>query len=126
VTDDARRRALIERMWAHVGSDAEISHEIYAEDAVLEFPQSGERFEGLANFKEWRSQYPAGVRLEMTRLQGAGEVWVVEGTISYDEGAPHPTIEVLEFRGDEVIRETIYIAEPWEAPEWRARWRAAP
>jgi hypothetical protein len=126
VTDDAHRRALIQRMWDHVGTDHEISHEIYADDAVLEFPQSGERFEGLGNLKEWRGQYPANVRLEMTRLRGAGDVWVVEGTISYDGGPKQPTIEVLEFRGDEVIRETIYLAAPWDAPEWRARWRAAP
>jgi hypothetical protein len=126
VTDEAARRALIQRFWDHIGRDAEISHEIYAEDAILEFPQSGERFEGLANFKEWRSQYPATVHLEMTRLRGAGDLWVVEGTISYDGGPPKPTVDILEFRGDEVIRETIYLAEPWVAPESRARWRAAP
>jgi hypothetical protein len=101
MTDDAGRRALIQRMWDH------------ADDAVLEFPQSGECFEGLANFKEWRGEYPA-------------DVWVVEGTISYNGGPAQPTIDILEFRGDDVIRETIYLAEPWEAPEWRAPWRAAP
>jgi hypothetical protein len=126
MTDDAGRRALIQRTWDHIGTDHEISHEIYADDAVLEFPQSGERFEGLANFKEWRGQYPADVRLEMTRLRGAGDIWVVEGTISYNGGPAQPTIDILEFRADEVIRETIYLAEPWEAPEWRAPWRAAP
>jgi hypothetical protein len=29
-------------------------------------------------------------------------------------------------RGDNVARETIYVTEPWEAPEWRRPWRAAP
>jgi hypothetical protein len=62
----------------------------------------------------------------MTRLRGAGDIWVVEGTISYNGGPAQPTIDILEFRADEVIRETIYLAEPWEAPEWRAPWRAAP
>jgi hypothetical protein len=33
---------------------------------------------------------------------------------------------IVEFRGDKVSRETAYSMEPWEAPEWRARWRAAP
>jgi hypothetical protein len=32
---------------------------MYDDDAVLEFPQSGERFEGVANIREWRSRYPA-------------------------------------------------------------------
>jgi hypothetical protein len=124
--NDSERRAQIQRFWEHVGKDIEVSHEIYAEDAILEFPQSGERFEGLANFKEWRSQYPADVVLEMRSLRGHGDLWVVEGSISYDGGPRKPTVDILEFRGDKLVRETIYLGEPWEPPEWRARWRAAP
>jgi hypothetical protein len=56
MTDDAGRRALIQRMWDHIGTDHEISHEIYADDAVLEFPQSGERFERLATTGDPRSR----------------------------------------------------------------------
>jgi hypothetical protein len=124
--DEAERRAQIRRYWEHSGSDQDISHEIYHEDAVLEFPQSGERFEGVANFKEWRSQYPAGVALDMRNLRGQGDLWVVEGAISYDGGPWQCAVNILEFRGDKVDRETIYVTEPWDAPEWRARWRAAP
>jgi hypothetical protein len=124
--DEDERRAKIRRYWEYTGSDQDISHEIYHDDAVLEFPQSGERFEGLANFKEWRSQYPAGVALEMRNLRGRGDLWVVEGAISYDGGPWQPAVNILDFRGDKVARETIYVTEPWDAPEWRARWRAAP
>ena len=87
---------------------------------------SGERFEGVANFKEWRSQYPAAVTLEMRDMRGHGDLWVVEGSIAYDGGPKQLALTILEFRGDKVARETIYVAEPWEAPDWRARWRAAP
>jgi hypothetical protein len=80
----------------------------------------------VANFKEWRSQYPAGVVLEMRNLRGRGDLWVVEGSISYDGGPRQPTVEILEFRGERVARETIYVSEQWDPPEWRARWRAAP
>jgi ketosteroid isomerase-like protein len=126
--DEAERRALIRRYWENTANDQDqdITHEIYHDDAVLEFPQSGERFEGVANFKEWRSQYPASVTLEMRDLRGRGDLWVVEGSISYDGGPSQPAVNILEFRGDKVARETIYVTEPWEAPEWRARWRAAP
>jgi hypothetical protein len=124
--DEAERRAKIRRYWEYTGSDQDISHEIYRDDAVLEFPQSGERYEGLANFKEWRSRYPADVVLEMRNLRGHGDLWVVEGAISYDGGPWQPAVNILEFRGDKVARETIYVTEPWDAPEWRARWRAAP
>jgi hypothetical protein len=98
--DDPERRTQIQRYWEHTGGDQDVSHEIYHDDAILEFPQSGERFEGVANFKEWRRQYPAGVTLEMRNLRGQGDLWVVEGAISYDGGPWQPAVNILEFRGD--------------------------
>jgi hypothetical protein len=125
--DDTERRAQIRRFWEDTVRDHEAAHEIYHDDAILEFPQSGERFEGVANFKEWRSQYPAeNVALEMRNLRGQGAVWVVEGAISYDGGPWQPAVDILEFSGDKLARETIYVTEAWDAPEWRAAWRAAP
>jgi hypothetical protein len=123
---DHERRELIRRYWESSASGEDLSDEIYHDDAVLEFPQSSERFEGLANFREWRGEYPASVRLELREMRGEGDLWVVEGTISYDGGPGQPALNILEFRGDKVTRETIYVTETWEAPEWRARWRAAP
>ncbi len=40
---------------AHARADPDFAHEMYHDDAVLEFPQSGERFVGVENFREWRS-----------------------------------------------------------------------
>jgi hypothetical protein len=62
----------------------------------------------------------------MCSLRGQGDVWVVEGAISYDGGPWQPAVDILEFSGDKLARETIYVTEPWDAPEWRAAWRAAP
>src|SRR5262245_26008964 len=59
MVDDAELIRQLRRHWEYSGRDEDISHEIYHEDAVLEFPQSGERFEGITNFREWRRQYPA-------------------------------------------------------------------
>jgi len=124
--DDSEKQTLIERYWESSSTGQDLTDETYHEDAVLEFPQSGERFEGTANFREWRSVYPASVRLELRELRGAGDLWVAEGSITYDDGPGQPALNVLEFRGDKVVRETIYVTEPWEAPEWRKRWRAGP
>ena len=124
--NDAEKRARIERSLDQVGGDQDIAHEMYHDDAVLEFPQSGERFDGLANFREWRSAYPAHVEFEVTNLRGGGDVWVAECAIRYGDTPWQPGLSILEFRGDKVARETIYVTEPWEAPEWRARWRSAP
>lgn len=122
-TDDARRAAILHR-WEHI-DDAATSHELYHDDAVLEFPQSGERFEGVANFRAWREQYPASTQFRMRRLSGSGGLWVREVSVSYDGGPWMMGIAVLEFDGEHVRRERIYVTEPWEAPAWRAPWRAA-
>lgn len=122
--DETTILAALRRHWEHAGTDQEIAHEIYHEDAVLEFPQSRERFVGRANFKAWRSIYPASVEFRIRRLRGQGDLWVAENSISYDGGPWNYTCSILEFRGDKVARETIYITQGWDPPEWRARWRA--
>lgn len=52
----------LQRHWEYASTDQDVTHEIYHDDAVLEFPQSGERFEGVENFREWRRQYPAQLK----------------------------------------------------------------
>jgi hypothetical protein len=123
--DAATVRAALQR-YLDAGDDKDAAHEGYAEDAVLEFPQSGERFEGVANFREWRAVYPAEVRLEIGRIRGSGDVWVVEARVSYDGGPWNYGVSIHEWRDGKIARETIYYAEPFEAPAWRAKWRAAP
>ena len=93
-------RAMLEHSFEHSGSDPEKAHEIYAEDAVLEFPQSGERFVGVENFREWRSGYPANVSSSSARSEGAGDIWVVELSVRYDDGPENFGVSIHEFRGD--------------------------
>jgi ketosteroid isomerase-like protein len=124
---DAVGHALRRYFDLSAAGEEEAAHAMYAPDAVLEFPQSGERFEGVANFLVWRRDYPAAeIDVDLHRVRGAGDVWVAELTISYDGGAPMYGVDVLEFRGDQVCRETIYVTEGFPAPESRAAWRAAP
>ena len=106
--------------------DPDRSHEMYEADAVLEFPQSGERFVGAENLREWRSNYPASTTFEFREIRGRDDFWVVEVSVTYDGGPPNFGVSILELRGDKIARETIYVGEGFEAPEWRARWRAAP
>lgn len=124
IPDDPKRAAIERAMASLTAGDSDGAHAIYHDDAVLEFPQSGERFEGLANFKEWREQYPSDVQFDVRRITGSGDVWVRELTVSYDGGSPMLGIAVMEFRGDRVATERIYVTETWEAPAWRAPWRS--
>ena len=123
--DEADLLNALHRHWEYSGRDEDIAHEIYHDDAVLEFPQSGERFEGVAHFREWRRAYPTTLRFHVRRITHRGELVVAENLISYD-GAPWMyTVSVLEFRGDRVAHERVYITDAWPAPDWRAPWRSA-
>ncbi len=124
ISNDARRAAIDQAMARLAAGDSDGAHAIYHDDAVLEFPQSGERFEGLSNFKEWREQYPSDVHFDVRRITGSGDVWVRELTVSYDGGSPMLGVAILEFRGDRVATERIYVTDTWEAPAWRAAWRS--
>ena len=122
--DEARVMAVLRRHWDNAAMDQEITHEIYHDDAVLEFPQSRERFVGKENFKAWRKIYPAALEFKIRRIRGRGDLWVAEISIRYDGGPWQFGCSILQFRGEKVARETIYVAQGWEAPEWRAGWRA--
>ncbi|HKA84724.1 MAG TPA: nuclear transport factor 2 family protein [Acidimicrobiales bacterium] len=119
-------RAMLLRNLGQGADDPVGSHDMYDDDAVLEFPQSGERFEGVANIREWRGRYPGSVAYDIRRIRGAGEIWVAEINVSYGGGEPHYGVDVLEIRNGKIVRETIYVGEAFDAPEWRAQWRAVP
>ena len=125
MTDTSVMLEQVRQHWEYIAKDIERSHAMYHEDAVLEFPQSGERFEGLATFKEWRAQYPANLRFRIRRMTAREDLVVVECSISYDDGPWQFGVQLLDFRDDKVERERIYVMEGWDAPEWRAPWRAA-
>jgi hypothetical protein len=118
-------RAALVRHWQHAAADQDVTHEIYADEAVLEFPQSGERFVGVENFREWRRLYPAKLAFRIREIRGRDDLWVAENLISYDGGPWQFTTNILEFRDGKVVRETIYISGGWEAPDWRSPWRAS-
>jgi hypothetical protein len=82
--DETTVLAAVQRYWEYAATDQDIAHEMYHDDAVLEFPQSQERFEGKANFMAWRKIYPAAVESKIRRIRGQGNFWVVEVSIRYD------------------------------------------
>lgn len=124
--DSATVRAMLEQHFEYASSDPDTAHAMYHADAVLEFPQSGERFTGVENFRTWRSHYPASTTIEFREIRGRDDLWIAEISIRYDQGPTSFGISILEFRGDKIARESIYVAEGWDPPEWRAQWRSAP
>ena len=117
---------VVNRYWEIPNGDVERAGEIYHDDAVLEFPQSGERFEGTATFTEWRRQYPANeVKYRLRRVTTRDDLAVVEVSVSYDGSPWQLGVQILDFRDGKVTRERIYVMPGWDAPDWRAPWRSA-
>ena len=122
MTDEPEIREALVRHWQYEGLDFDRSHEIYHDDAVLEFPQSGERFVGKENFLTWRKRYPAKIDFRIRRMTHDGDLWVTENLISYDGSPWMFTINILRFRGDRIAHEALYVFEGFEAAEWRQEW----
>ena len=120
MSSDSRTRAAIEEHWrASECGDDEVEHAIYAADAVLDYPQSGERFRGRATISAQRGGHPASRHFTVLRIVGGGDLWVSECVITYD-GVPSYSVSIMEFAGGMVVHETQYFGEAFGSPEWRA------
>ena len=119
---DPEIRAALDEHWAASdASDFEAEHRIYHEDAVLEYPQSGERTRGRRNIQGQRASQPSKKRFAVRRIIGGGDLWITEFILTYN-GKPFYTVSVMEFEGNKVARETQYFADPFAAPASRAQW----
>ncbi|MFI5612221.1 nuclear transport factor 2 family protein [Amycolatopsis sp. NPDC051903] len=117
--DSTIRARIAEHWWASEAGDIDAEHAIYAVDAILDYPQSGERFRGRERIRAQRGGHPAERHFTVTRILGGGGLWVSECVITYD-GAPTRSVSIMEFTGDLVARETQYFADPFPAPPSRA------
>jgi hypothetical protein len=118
--DDRTVRAALERHWAASdANDFATEHEIYREDAVLDYPQSGERIRGRRNIRESRFVQPNKKRFTVRRIIGGGDLWITEFVLAYD-GIPSYAVSIMEFRDGLVASETQYFADRFEAAPSRA------
>jgi len=120
--NDQQIRAALDEHWAASdANDLEAEHRIYQEDAVLEYPQSGEQTRGRHNIQNQRASQPNKKRFTVRRIIGSGDLWITEFTLTYD-GKPSFTVSIMEFSGGKVARETQYFSDPFAVPAWRAQW----
>ena len=118
--DDQARLTALQRHWdASDASDFEVEHEIYHDDAVLDYPQSGERIRGRRNIQESRTVQPNKKRFTIRRMIGGGDLWVTEFVLSYD-GVPSYVVSIMEFRGEQVAHETQYFGDRFDPAPSRA------
>jgi hypothetical protein len=120
--EDWEIRTALDLHWAASdASDFETEHQIYRDDAVLEYPQSGERIRGRCNIQASREAQPNTKRFSVRRILGAADLWVTEYVLTYD-GRPSYTVSIMEFRDGKVARETQYFGDPFEPGPSRAQW----
>jgi hypothetical protein len=113
-------REALNRHWA--ASDAnkfEVEHDMYREDALLEYPQSGERIRGRHNIQASRLVQPEAKRFAVRRIVGNGNLWVTEFILAYD-GRPSYSVSIMEFLDGKIARETQYFGDPFEPGPSRA------
>ena len=107
---------------ASASGDADAEHDIYADDAICDYPQSGERILGRRNLQALRSHHPGKPSgFQVKRILGKGDLWITEYTITY-QGQIAYTVSIMEFRNGKVVHETQYFADPFDAPAWRSQW----
>jgi hypothetical protein len=115
-------RVALQRHWAASDiDDFATEHQIYRADAILDYPQSGERIRGRANIQASRAAQPNKKRFTVRRTLGGGDLWVTELVMTYD-GHPNYVVSIMEFEGGEVVHETQYFAEAFEPGPSRAQW----
>jgi hypothetical protein len=118
--DDRTMREALERHWqASDANDFDAEHDIYHEDAVLDYPQSGERIRGRHNIQESRFVQPNKKRFSVRRIVGRGDLWVTEFVLAYD-GVPSYAVSIMEFREGLVVNETQYFADHFDPAPSRA------
>jgi hypothetical protein len=119
--DDDVRAALLRHWAASDDNDFATEHQIYRADAVLDYPQSGERIRSRANIEASRKAQPNRKHFTVRRMLGGDDLWVSELVMTYD-AQPYYVVSIMEFEGDEVVHETQYFSDPFEPGPSRAQW----
>jgi ketosteroid isomerase-like protein len=111
-------------------------------DAVIEYPQSGERFTGLANIRGQFENYPAlepgtteireiipGTTYALTPMytvitvEGSGSRGTAIMRAHYPDGAYWWIVNIYELRDGRIALARNFFAPEFEPPDWRAPFR---
>jgi hypothetical protein len=123
MTEQDNRTAAEQIVQRIAGGDFNGAAALFHEDAMVDWPQSGERVVGRENIMAVLRDYPGGTPAATLRaVRAAGDLAVVETEVTYPDGSRWYTAEILEFRDGMVAHETDYFGQGFDAPEWRAKW----
>jgi ketosteroid isomerase-like protein len=120
---DTRHPAVIDALVAAINAgDRDALGDVFTDDVVMEWPQSGERIRGEANRREIYSRFPSLPKVTPRRVTGSGDVWALEASLDYGDGDPYLCVFVFTVRDGRIAKEIAYWSKPFPAPDWRAPW----
>ena len=119
--DDDLQAALRRHWTASDANDFATEHQIYRDDAILDYPQSGERIRGRHNIQASRTAQPNTKHFTVRRMLGGGDLWITELVMTYDS-QPFYVVSIMEFEGAQVVHETQYFSDAFEPGPSRAQW----
>jgi ketosteroid isomerase-like protein len=120
---EARNRATIDALVAAInGGDRAALEKIFAEDVLIEWPQSGERIRGERNRREIYNRFPSLPKVAPRRVTASGDLYVLEAALDYGDGEPYQCVFIFRVRDGRIASEYGYWARPFPAPDWRAPW----
>lgn len=117
-----QNRAIVDRYNERAAArDLDGMAEILATDVVVEFPQSGEKFD-RETFLLVHRNFPGGLpKIEPLRTTGRDDFWVVEHRLDYGQGRPYTAVTMLELRDGKAVHMRVIFGEDFDPPEWRTK-----
>ncbi|MFF7606155.1 nuclear transport factor 2 family protein [Streptomyces parvulus] len=102
------------RDWAGLGA-------LLADDLVVEWPVSGERIVGRADFVGVNAEYPEGWSIRVLRVVSDGETVVSEVEVPHETMGVHRVVSLWTVRDGRITAGREYWTEPGSdpSPQWR-------
>ena len=125
MTDKSQEsRQVIERFWGTMQTnDFQRAGELLHDDYTLEWSQSGERIRGRANFVAINENYPAHGRWEFTIHRIVAEGDQVVSDVEVTDGVIRARVITFSTVQDgQILQQTEFWPDPFEAASWRAQW----
>lgn len=120
--DSKQNEAVIQRLIDCINNKRiEVMDELFLDDAIMDWPQSGERVIGADNRRGIYGSFPQLPTITPRRMLSDGDLVTAEAELDYG-GPKYQTIFIFEFKDGKIAKETAYWSETFEAPAWRSKW----
>jgi len=122
MAQNTANEAVIERLIACINDrKIEVMDELFHDDAIMDWPQSGEKIVGAENRRAIYGAFPQLPTITPRRMVSDGDLVVAEASMDYGSSTSK-AVFIFEFKDGKIAKETAYWSDPFEAPDWRSQW----